>query len=411
MRVNTAFNRILAIEGTVVDAVAFTDEGLVLTVRRRARTHYCPCGRRVRGRYDTSTRRWRHLDFGTCRVLLEASIARVWCPRCGRVRTEVVPWARSGARFTRDFEDMIGWLAQRMDKTGVARLLRTSWESVDRAITRVVAEHLDTARLDHLYRIGVDEISYRKGRKFLTVVADHDTGNVVWVTPGKSAASLAEFFDLLGPERGSKLEAVTMDGSKAFRAATAIAAPNAAICLDPFHIIKWASEALDLVFRAERFEFLTHANLTARSNAPWTAARFALRRAKEKLTPGDQKMLAAMRRERIAVHRAWLLKEELRDLFRVIAPAKAGAYLHRWITRARASGITPMVNLAKRLEAHAARILAGIELGLSNSRLEGTNAKIRVIQRRGYGYHHPEALAASIYLCCGGITVTLPTQR
>ena len=253
MRVNTAFNRILAIEGTVVDSVAFTDDGLVLTVRRRARTHRCPCGRRVRGRYDLSTRRWRHLDFGTCRVLLEARIARVACPRCRRVRTEAVPWARDGARFTRDFEDMIAWLAQRMDKTSVARLLRTSWESVDRAITRVVAEHLDTSRLDALYRIGVDEISYRKGRKFLTVVADHDTGK---------------------------------------------AAPNAKICLDPFLIIKWASEALDLVFRAERFEFLTQANLTARSNAPWTAARFALRRAKEKLTPGDQKMLAAMRRER-----------------------------------------------------------------------------------------------------------------
>jgi transposase len=411
VRVNTAFNRILGIHGTVVDAVAFTDEGLVLTVRRRARTHRCPCGRRIRGRYDTSTRRWRHLDFGTCRVQLEAVICRLWCPRCRRVRTEDVPWARPGARFTRDFEDMIAWLAQRMDKTSVARLLRTSWESVDRAITRVVADHLDTARLDALYRIGVDEISYRKGRKFLTVVADHDTGHVVWVTPGKSQASLARFFDLLGPQRAAQLQAVTMDGSKAFRGATANAAPNAAICLDPFHIIKWASEALDAVFRAERFEFLTRANLAARSNAPWATARFALRRAKENLTPGDLAMLAAMRRERVAVHRAWLLKEELRDLFRTITPAKAGAYLKRWIARARRCGITPMVNLAKRLETHTDRILAGIELGLSNSRLEGINAKIRVIQRRGYGYHHPEALAASIYLCCGGLTIQLPTQR
>jgi transposase len=411
VRVNTAFNRILAIPGTVVDSVAFTEDGLVLGVRRRARTHSCPCGRRVRGRYDASTRRWRHLDFGTCRVQLEAVIARVWCPRCRRVRTEAVPWARPAGRFTRDFEDMIGWLAQRMDKTSVARLLRTSWESVDRAIVRVVADHLDDARLDALYRIGVDEISYRRGRKFLTVVADHDTGNVVWVTPGKSASCLAEFFDLLGPQRASRLQAVTMDGSKAFRAATSQAAPNAAICLDPFHIIKWASEALDAVFRAERFEFLTRANLAARSNAPWTAARYALRRAKENLTPGDHQMLAAMRRERVNVHRAWLLKEELRDLFRVIPAAKAGAYLKRWISRARRAGITPMVNLARRLEAHTDRILAGIQLGLSNSRLEGINAKIRVIQRRGYGYHHPDALAASIYLCCGGITITLPTAR
>jgi transposase len=148
-----------------------------------------PCGASTTARYDSSRRRWRHLDFGACQVWLEADIHRIDCRSCSRVRTEQVPWARSNARHTADFENVTAWLAQRMDKASIARLLRCSWEAVDAIVTRVVAEHIDDARLDQRYRIGVDEISYKRGRKFLTIVADHDTGNVVWVGKERSKAT------------------------------------------------------------------------------------------------------------------------------------------------------------------------------------------------------------------------------
>jgi transposase len=108
---------------------------------------------------------------------------RIDCRSCTRVRTEQVSWGRPNARHTTDFENVVAWLAQRMDKASIARLLRCSWEAVDAIVTRVVADHIDDARLDRLYRIGVDEISYKRGHKFLTIVADHDTGNVASV-PG-----------------------------------------------------------------------------------------------------------------------------------------------------------------------------------------------------------------------------------
>ncbi len=181
MRVATAFNRILALPGASVATVSFTDEGLALGLHRRRRRLVCPCGRRSRFYYDRSRRRWRHLDFGTCKVFLEAEVHRIDCQGCGRVRTEQVPWARPGARHTRDFEDVVAWLAQRMDKTSVARLLRCSWEAVDRIVNRVVVEHIDDTRLDGLLRIGVDEVSYKRGHRYLTIVADHDSGRVVWV--------------------------------------------------------------------------------------------------------------------------------------------------------------------------------------------------------------------------------------
>jgi transposase len=143
VRVTTVFNRILGLPGTLVGSVAFTDVGLVIEVRMRSRRLVWPCGTVSRAGYDSSVRRWRYLDFGSCQVWLQARIRRVDCPGCGRVRTEVVPWARSGARHSKDFEDVAAWLAQRMDKTSTARLLRCSWHAVDAIVDRVVADNID----------------------------------------------------------------------------------------------------------------------------------------------------------------------------------------------------------------------------------------------------------------------------
>ena len=110
MRVTTAFNKMLAIEGASVRSVTFTPAGIEVGLRRRARRLRCPCGWSTRAVYDRSTRRWRHLDLGASRLILVAEVRRLHCRRCRRVRTEQVPWARPAARFTRDFEDVVAWL-------------------------------------------------------------------------------------------------------------------------------------------------------------------------------------------------------------------------------------------------------------------------------------------------------------
>ena len=409
MRVTTAFNRVLKLQSASVSSVDFTDEGIVVGVRRSARLHRCPCGVTVRGRYDSSQRRWRHVDMASVKVWLEADLARIWCPACRRVRTEQVPWARPGARCSRDFEDTIAWLAQRMDKTSVARLMRCSWATVHAVVERVVSERLDDARLDGLYRIGVDEISYKRGHRYLTVVADHDTGKVVWVGTGRGRETIDAFYDQLGP-RVDQLVAVTMDGGAAYRGATLVKAPRAEICFDAFHVIKWATDALEAVFRASAIPTLTAQLRQSRTNAPWRQARYVLRSGRHKLTLDQQRLLGILREERVDLHQAYLLKEELRDLFQIIDPARAPAYLDDWINRAAASGIRAMRHLAAKIENHFDGIINAVQLGLSNSRSEGINTKIRVIQRRGYGHPNPTSLTAMIYLCCSGISVKLPTR-
>lgn len=412
MRVCTAFNRILALPGAAVTSVEFTDQGLVVGLRRsRRRKLVCPCGSKTWARYDSSRRRWRHLDFGATRVFVEADVFRLDCRDCGRVRTEQVPWARPGARHTRDFEDVVGWLAQRTDKTTVARLLRCSWEAVDNIAKRLVAEHLDDHRLDGLRRIGVDEISYKRGHRYLTIVADHDTGKVVWAAKDRSKEGFESFFGALGEDRAVAIEAITLDASSIYGAVARQRAPQATLCVDPFHVIQWCNEALDSFYRAQPGpppEQLPDHHFTIRS---WRRMRFALRTGAENLDDGKRALVNSMRRLNYRLFRAWELKEALRELYRSIDPDVAASYLKRWCYSADRSKIPAFKTLARRLRKHSNAIVAAIQLGLSNSRLEGINAKIRVIQRRGYGHPTAESLIAMIYLCLAGIEITLPTQR
>jgi transposase len=426
VRATTAFNKMLAISGATVTAVDFTPEGIVVRLRRRFRKLTCPCGFSTRATYDSSVRRWRHLDLGACRLLLEAEIRRLRCRSCGRIRTESVPWARPGARHTKDFEDVVAFLAQRVDKTTVARLLRCSWEAVANIVMRVVADSIDGSRLDELYRIGVDEVSYRKGHRYLTVVADHDRdGAVVWAHEGNNAETLKAFYDELGDDRKGRLEAVSLDMGNAYAKATTEAVPHAAQCVDPFHVVRLANEAIDRARRwAWNLERRAHPQPTRKRGRPhkgsppaptrprWVKhTRWALLKDPDRLNDSQLEVLDQLRLERSMLYRCWQLKEALRDLYRLARTHDAALHLDWWLAWACRCRIPAFVKLSRTIRANRDRILAAVELGLSNSKLEGLNSKIRLINHRGYGHHSAAALISMIFLCCGGISVQLPTER
>jgi transposase len=177
VRVSSAFKRLLALPGVNVSGVEFAATAVVVTVRLRRRRLVCPlCEFSTRARYDARPvdSRWQHLDLGVWKLQLRARLRRLDCPTHG-VITEGVPFARHGAKFTRDFEMLVAWLATRMDATAITRLVRISWRAVGRVVERVVADELDPTRLDGLFEIGVDEISWRKHHNYLTLVANHPT--------------------------------------------------------------------------------------------------------------------------------------------------------------------------------------------------------------------------------------------
>lgn len=406
MRVSTAFNRMLQIPGANVADVSIGERDIEVTLRLKARRLTCPCGKQVRAGYDRRSRRWRHLDLACQRLWLVYEIRRLRCPDCGVV-TEQVPWARPGARFTRDFEDMVLWLTQRTDRTTVSTLLRCGWESVTAIINRGVAELLDRRRLQTLYRIGVDEICYRHPHRYLTIVGDHATGTVIDIQTGRSEESLTKFYEQQPDSALSTIEAVSMDAGKAYAGATRTHLPNATICLDPFHIMQWINRALDRVY-ADAAAGPAKVNMTS---AQWRSTRWALRTGENKLTDKKRELVNQITRTHRHIGRAWTLKEQLRDLYRLDhSPEEARQHLKAWITAAKRSRIPAFVVLGKRLQEHFDAILAAVELGISNALIEGINAKIRLINARGYGHHSAQTLTSMIYLCLGGLHPQLPTR-
>jgi len=202
VRVTAAFSRLLRLSGVRVRSVGFEPDRVVVTVALRRRRLICPeCGYSTRHRenvqdHDSS---WRHLDLGVWRLDVRARLRRLRCPEHG-VLVEGVPFARADARFTRDFDDLIAWLASKTDKTATCRLTRIDWHTVGRVIKRVADEQLDGDRLDDLFEISIDEVAWRKGHRYLTLIADHRRGCVVWGADGKGQAAADEFFDALDPE-------------------------------------------------------------------------------------------------------------------------------------------------------------------------------------------------------------------
>ena len=160
-------------------------------------------------------------------------------------------WARHASRFLRAFEDQVAWLATQCSQKACSQLMRLDWETVGRIITRVVDEASRSHdRLDDLERIGIDEISWRRGQRYLTLVVDHVTGRLVWATEGRSKKVVERFFEQLGQERCARLTHVSSDGAEWILGPVAQHCPNATICLDQFHVVQWATSALDKVRRA-----------------------------------------------------------------------------------------------------------------------------------------------------------------
>ena len=406
MRVQTAFSRMLRLPGASIVDVSFGVEGVIVTVRLRRRRRVCSrCGQTGRGLeiHDRRLKRWRHLDLGANRCVIECELRRLRCRDCG-VHLEWVPWARPDTHHTRDFEDVVAWLAQQMAKTPIAGLLRIGWDTVGRIVERVVTDHLDEKRLEGLVAIGVDEISYRRGQRYLTSVVDHRVGAVVWCAPGRNAATLQAFFDLLG-DRKRSIRAVSIDMSGGYEKAIRDAIPDAEIAFDPFHVVRLAQRAVDQV---RRDEWNTH----ERSHTPkgkWIkGTRWSLLKSPQKQTVPQLALLAEVQQANKPMFRAFLLKEELRVLYQLDDPALAPAHLDAWLAWASRSKLDPFVKLARTIRRHRAGILAAIRLGLNNGRLEGLNSRIRLISHRSFGFHSADPLIALVYLCCTRIVIELP---
>ncbi len=351
---------------------------------------------------------WRHLDLGVWRLEVRARLRRLVCPQHG-VRVEGVPFARHGSGLTRDFEHLAAWLATRTDKTTIKRMLRIHWATVGRIIERVCADELDCDRLDELFEIGIDEVSWRKGHRYLTLVTDHRAGQIVWGAEGASAAVCDAFFDELGEQRAAQIEAVSIDMGPGYAKSVRANAPQATVCIDSFHVAKLGGDALDEVRRDYWNELRSMGDQAAAKR--FKDARWALLKRPENLTDKQAQTLAALKAAGGKVARAYELKEALRGIFAPgLSVEDVDELLTRFCSRASRSRLAPFVRLAKTIRKHRDGVLAAVRCGLTNARVEALNNKVRLITRRAYGFHSANAALALVHLCCGPIKTQPPHE-
>jgi transposase len=421
VRDKSVWERACGLTESVVEGVEFDDaaDAIVVSVRPTARVRgRCGECRRRSPRYDNGEgrRRWRALDLGTTRVFLEARAPRVRCRDHG-VTVAAVPWARHRAGHTRDFDALAAWLAVRTSKSAVMELLRVAWRTIGAIVTRVNAD-IDKSidRLEGLRRIGIDEISYKRGHRYLIVVVDHDRGHLVWAGPGRNDAALNVFFDELGPERAALLTHVSADMADWIARVVARRAPNATRSADPFHVVAWAIDALDIERRRAWNDAKGRRHTREVSRRPDRAtgdakhiaqSRYALWKNPGDLTGRQRHQLDWIAKTTPRLWRAYLLKEGLRYVF-AVKGEEGKVALDRWIEWARRSRIPAFVHLQRRIRTHRTAIDAALDSGLSQGLIESTNTKVRLLTRIAFGFHGYQPLVALAMLALGAQPPRLP---
>lgn len=420
-------NFLLNVKHTVVDDVKVFDDDSVVFYVHPTKGEQCRCG--ICGRkapyYDAGRglRLWRTTDIGLHKAEICADSYRVNCPEHGVVAASV-PWARHNSRYTLDFEQTVAWLAMNCSKAAVSQFMRISWNSVGPVISRVRAD-LDIcpqSRFDGLEKIGIDETSYRKGHKYMTVVVNHDTGRVVWVAPGHGRETLTKFFGLLSEEQRAAIRLVSADGAKWIASCVEEFCPNAVRCIDPFHVVEWVNEALSQVRIDSWHDAKKNAapepkrkrgrppkGMSPKDNTASEIkhSKYALGKNPENLTANQQAKLELIAKTDNRLWRAYKLKEELRTVFQLDKDA-GKEQLDHWIKWAQHCRIPAFVELQRKIRRHYEAIMATLENGLSNARIEAVNNKIKLSIRMAYGFRNIGNMIDMVMLRCSELTVPLP---
>ena len=430
MRITSLAKMMVGVENVVVEGVEWDDGRQAVVIDARPyKPHACRCGRcgKKAPRYDEGrgARLWRCCDLGGTRVFVRSEAFRVACPECG-VTVRRVPWAAHGSWFTYAFEDTCCWCALSMSKKACCELMRVAWRTVGDICARVLARLEDgmPPRTSGLVRIGVDETSYKRGHRYMTVVVNHDTGAVVWCHDGHGRRVFDAFFEGLTPEQRATIELVSADGARWVDDAMAEWVPNATRCVDTFHVVQWATDLLDEVRRQAWRDAAAKAKAAPRrgrgrprkgevANPERRAAnavkglRYPLLKNPEDLTERQAADLELAAISSPRLYRAYLLKEGLRLALKLPADQIRDA-VEAWRGRAWRSRIPEFVELQRKVKRHMGAIVATATHGLTNARVEAVNNKIKLIVKMAYGFRNTDNLFAMVMLKCSGLEMPLP---
>jgi transposase len=330
-------------------------------------------------------RRFRGLPIGKRAVWIELKVPRLECKVCGAVRQAEVSFAPGQHGYTKRFARYIVELAQHMTIQAVADHVGVSWDLVKDLFKEALRKRFGRPRLKDLRLLAIDEISIGRGQRYLTVVMDLETGAVVFIGKGKGAQALDPFWKRL-KRSGATIEAVAIDMSQAYINAVQAHLSDATLVFDHFHVVKLMNDKLSALRRALQRQATEHDKEVLKGT------RWLLLKAPKNLneTRDEAKRLEAALELNAPLAAAYYLKEDLRQLWKQADKERATRFLEDWIERARATGIPQLIQMSNTLSLHRAGILAYYDVPISTGPLEGTNNKIKTLQRQAYGYRDTE---------------------
>jgi transposase len=411
MQVKTLLNRVHPIKGFVYGKIRFEGDSIEVEVRSRqgSRAFCSGCGRR-RSTYDhLPARRFAFVPLWAIRVYLIYAMRRVDCPRCG-VTVELAPWADGKRHLTRAYALFLARWARRLSWKEAASIFKTSWETVYRSVAWVVEYELQHRSLEGVIAIGVDEVQFQKGHRYLTVVYQIDASRrrLLWVGRDRTAKTLLRFFRMMGRERSALIQFVCSDMWQPYLRVIAKKARQAIHIPDRYHIVARLNKALDEVRAAEAKE-LAHEGY----QPVLTHSRWCFLKNPENLSPKQRVKLGDLLRYDLKSVRAYLLKESFQVLWEYTSYHWAGCYLDGWLKRAMRSRLEPVKKVARSIRAHQALILNwfAAKKEFSAGIVEGLNYKIKLTLRKAYGYRSLEVAEIALYHALGRLPEPILTHE
>ena len=365
----------------------------------RKSTYICSrCDWRTDAYYDRAWIRLRDLSSSKHRVLLWVPNHRVECPRCG-VRRERLRIARPRARCTRRFERELFRLTEEMSVKGVSKFAQVDWEMVKDAEIRYILGLLRKRNLDGITELGIDEVSEKKGHRYLTLVTDLKKRRVIWVGRGNDRAVLKKFFQWFGAKRTRRLKIVVIDMHDPYLFELRERC-RAKIIFDRFHVVKPLHLAIDKI-RARQYKELPPEGRRYIKNS-----RFLLLRHREDLSAKGGVRLKELLAVNETLNAAYILKEDLRSIFDIRDPREARAEFRAWKHRARESKIPEMLEYVKMLDRRRFGIMNFFKHRRTNGLSEGFNNVVKTIKKKAYGFHDWQYFRLKILRHCGKLDET-----
>lgn len=340
----------------------------------------------------------RDLSLGSNQTLIHLNYRKIYCPNCGQIRVEELGIADPGGpRVTRRFAVYIQELCKLMPVKAVAEHLNLDWKTVKEIEKQGLQKEFGATDYQGLKYLAVDEISYKKHHKYLTVVIDFETGRVVWVGEDRKFETLKEFFSQMPEAILKQIQAVAMDMWDPFIKGVKTFCPNAAIVFDFFHIVAKFNEVIDNVRRTEA----SKAN-TATDKKAIKGSRWILLKNKENLKDSEKIRLDELLKVNVNLSSVYILKDDLKVIWQHTDRQEMSKALEDWCTRALEPNIPALNKFVKTLLRHKEGILNHADFPIHTGKLEGVNNKIKVVKRQAYGFHDLEYFILKIKQACPG---------